>query len=78
MTPLSGFPYELLYWERALTSVAHSTREDVEAFLALAERTALRVEVETFPMEEAREALRRVKDARLRGSAVLVQRRSTS
>jgi alcohol dehydrogenase, propanol-preferring len=53
-------------------SVANLTRHDAEAFLALAPRVPVRTEVHTFPLEQANEALRRLRSGELRGAAVLL------
>lgn len=72
MTEIPSFPYELLWGERALRSVANLTRSDGEEFLALAPRVPVRTEVEPFPLERANEALDRLRAGRVRGAAVLV------
>jgi len=72
MSDIPAMPYELLWGERVLRSVANLTRADAEEFLALAPRVPVRTEVETFPLEEANEALDRLRTGRLRGSAVLL------
>ncbi len=72
MTPLPAMEYALLYEERTLRSVANSTREDVDNLLALAEKIPLRTEVQLFPFREANDALRSLKESRIRGSGVLV------
>jgi propanol-preferring alcohol dehydrogenase len=69
---LPEMPYRLLYGERTLRSVTASTRRDAEELLALAGRIPLRAEVETFPLEAANEALRRLKASRISGAGVLV------
>ncbi|MBD0318348.1 MAG: alcohol dehydrogenase, partial [Thermoleophilia bacterium] len=71
MTDIPSFPYELLWGERSIRSVANLTRRDGEEFLALAPRVPVRTEVETFPLAEANEALGRLRSGQLRGSAVL-------
>jgi alcohol dehydrogenase, propanol-preferring len=71
MTDIPEFPYELLWGERVLRSVANLTRADGEEFLALAPRVPVRTEVELFPLEEANEALDRLRRGRIRGTAVL-------
>jgi propanol-preferring alcohol dehydrogenase len=71
MSDIPSFPYELLWGERAVRSVANLTRADGEEFLALAPTVPVRVEVETFRLEQANEALSRLRSGALRGSAVL-------
>ena len=72
MSDIPSMPYELLWGERVLRSVANLTRADAEEFLSIAPRVPVRTEVETFPLEQANEALDRLRAGRLRGSAVLV------
>ena len=72
MSDIPSFPYELLWGERAIRSVANLTRADGEEFLAVAPTVPVRTEVETFPLEEANEALDRLRHGTLRGAAVLV------
>jgi propanol-preferring alcohol dehydrogenase len=72
MSDIPSFPYELLWGERRLCSVANLTRRDGEEFLALAPNVPVRTEIETFPLAEANEALARLREGRLRGAAVLV------
>jgi alcohol dehydrogenase, propanol-preferring len=72
MSDLPSMPYELLWGERVLRSVANLTRADAEEFLSIAPRVPVRTEVETFPLEQAGEALDRLRAGGLRGSAVLV------
>jgi propanol-preferring alcohol dehydrogenase len=72
MSDIPAMPYELLWGERVLRSVANLTRADAEEFLELAPRVPVRTQVETFPLEEANEALDRLREGNLRGSAVLL------
>ena len=72
MSDIPSFPYELLWGERSLLSVANLTRQDGEEFLALAPSVPVRTEVETFPLTEANDALDRLRRGALRGAAVLV------
>ncbi len=72
MSDIPSFPYELLWGERSIRSVANLTRADGEEFLALAPTIPVRTEVETFPLAEANEALSRLRRGGLRGSAVLI------
>ena len=71
MSDIPSFPYELLWEERAVRSVANLTRRDGEEFLALAPRVPVRTEVEAFPLEQANEALERLRRGEIRGAAVL-------
>jgi propanol-preferring alcohol dehydrogenase len=72
MTDIPSFPYELLWGERVVRSVANLTRADGEEFLALAPTIPVRTEVETFPLEQANEGLDRLRRGALRGAAVLM------
>jgi alcohol dehydrogenase, propanol-preferring len=72
MSDIPSFPYELLWGERVVRSVANLTRRDAEEFMALAPRIPVRTEVETFPLAEANEALTSLRAGRVRGAAVLV------
>jgi propanol-preferring alcohol dehydrogenase len=71
MSDIPSFPYELLWGERVVRSVANLTRRDGEEFLALAPQVPVRTEVEAFPLEQANEALDRLRAGRIRGAAVL-------
>ncbi len=72
MTDIPSFPYELLWGERQVRSVANLTRADGDEFLALAPTVPVRTEIETFPLADANEALDRLRAGRIRGAAVLV------
>jgi len=72
MSDIPSFPYEILWGERTVRSVANLTRRDGEEFLALAPRVPVRTEVECFPLGEANRALAALRSGRLRGAAVLV------
>ena len=71
MSDIPAFPYEILWGERVVRSIANLTRRDGEEFLALAPRVPVRTEVETFPLEEANAALARLREGAVRGAAVL-------
>ncbi len=66
------FSYDLLWWERNLVSVANYTRQDATELLALAAEIPLRTRIETFPLEAANDALARLRQGTLAGTAVLV------
>jgi propanol-preferring alcohol dehydrogenase len=72
MSPIPAFDYRILWEERRIVSVANLTREDATAFLALAPRVPVRAQTEAFALEDANEALRRLREGELRGAAVLV------
>lgn len=71
MSDIPSFPYELIYRERVVLSVANNTREDGRELLAEAARIGVRTHVETFPLEQANEALRKLKTDGIRGAGVL-------
>jgi len=71
MTPIPELPYDLLYWEHTVRSTANATREDARELLQLAGEIPIHTDIEVFPLEEANEALRRLKHSELKGSAVL-------
>ena len=72
MSDIPSFPYELLWGERVLRSVANLTRADGEEFLALAPQVPVKTEVETHPLEQAGAALERLRAGAFRGAAVVV------
>ena len=72
MSDIPSFPYEDLWGERSIRSVANLTRRDGQEFLALAPEVPVQTEVEVFPLEQANEALDRLRSGRIRGAAVLV------
>ena len=71
MSDIPAFPYEILWGERALGSVANLTRRDGEEFLRLAPEVPVRTEVEVHPLADANTALDDIRSGRLRGAAVL-------
>jgi len=72
MSDIPSFPYRLLWEERVLRSVANLTRQDGEEFLALAPKVPVRTVTQSFPLEQANEALASLRAGRLNGAAVLV------
>jgi len=72
MSDIPSFPYELLWGERSVCSVANLTRADGIDFMRIAERLPLRPAVQTFTLDQANEALTRLRDGRICGAAVLV------
>ncbi len=66
------FPYELLWWERCIRSVANVTREDAREFVELAAAVPVRADVEVHPLADGNLALARVASGAVRGAAVLV------
>jgi propanol-preferring alcohol dehydrogenase len=72
MSDIPAFPYEILWGERRVVSVANLTRADGVAFFEIVARVAVKVSTETFPLEQANEALSRLREGRLEGAAVLL------
>ncbi len=72
MSEIPAFPYELLWGERTICSVANLTRRDGEEFLAIAPKVPVRTWTQTFPLTAANEALTRLRGGKLQGAAVLV------
>jgi len=71
MSDIPSFPYRLLWEERIIRSVANLTRQDGDELLAVAPQVPVRTEVTLFPLEQANEALERLRSGRLQGAAVL-------
>jgi propanol-preferring alcohol dehydrogenase len=71
MSDIPALPYELLWGERVVRSVANLTRDDGRAFLEVAPRVPVRTRVTTYPLERANEALDDLRSGRLNGAAVL-------
>jgi propanol-preferring alcohol dehydrogenase len=72
MSDIPSMPYQLLYHERVVRSVANNTRQDGEDFLALAAKIPIETRVETFPLSDANQALNALKNDAIRGAAVLL------
>jgi propanol-preferring alcohol dehydrogenase len=72
MSDIPAFPYADLWHERTITSVANLTRRDGVEFLELASTIPLRIHTQVFALEQANEALARLREGRLSGAAVLV------
>ncbi|MCA9972067.1 MAG: hypothetical protein KC425_17705 [Anaerolineales bacterium] len=71
MSPIPELPYELIYGERAVRSVANFTRQDAAEFLRLAADIPIRTTTELHPLAAANEVLQRLKQSEVRGTAVL-------
>lgn len=71
MSPIPELPYDLLWHERKIVSVANVTREDAEQFLKIAGRIPIRTEVRLFKLEDANVALELMKKSEIEGAAVL-------
>jgi propanol-preferring alcohol dehydrogenase len=72
MSPIPSMPYDLLYGERVIRSVANNTRKDGEDFLELAAKIQIKTQIQTFPLEQANAALNALKNDAIRGAAVLI------
>lgn len=72
MSDIPTFPYDILWREKRLVSVANLTREDAEEFLKLAPQVPIRVTTESFLLCEANTALTRLREGKLTGAAVLI------
>jgi len=72
MSDIPSFPYDLLWGERRILSVANLTRADARDFLALAGRTKIETRTRTYGLAEANQALDDLRGGRLQGAAVLV------
>jgi propanol-preferring alcohol dehydrogenase len=71
MSPIPAFPYELLWGERVVRSVANLTREDGEAFLQIAPQVPVQTTVEVFPLAELNAALYALRQGTIHGAAVI-------
>lgn len=71
MSPIPEIPYDLLWHERRIASVANVTREDALEFLKIAGRIPVKTTIETYRLEEANEALKSMKRSEIEGAAVL-------
>lgn len=72
MSDIPAFPYDILWGERRIQSVANLTRRDGEEFLKLAPQVPVRTSTETFGLAQANEALARLRAGKITGAAVLV------
>jgi propanol-preferring alcohol dehydrogenase len=71
MSDIPSFPYDLLWGERLVRSVANLTRQNGEEFIVLAPQVPVRTEVEVFPLADANAALARLRSGGVRGAVVL-------
>ncbi len=71
MTDIPSFPYDLLYGERLIRSVANNTRQDGQEFLKLAAQIPIHTHVQVYPLGEANRALNALKSDAISGAAVL-------
>ena len=71
MSEIPAFPYEILWGERVLRSVANLTRRDAHAFLAFAAAHPISTTTVAYPLSAANEALADLRAGRINGAAVL-------
>jgi propanol-preferring alcohol dehydrogenase len=71
MSPIPAMPYELLWHERTIRSVANSTRQDAIELLQVTAEIPVKTEIELFCLSQANEALRRLKQSEINGAGVL-------
>ena len=71
MSDIPSFPYELIYGERTLRSVANLTREDGKEFFKIASEIMIHTEVKAYPLKEANQALQDLREGKITGSAVI-------
>ena len=71
MSPIPEMPYDLIYGERTVRSVANCTREDAEDLFQLAAGIPIHTDVELYPLHQANAVLQRLKQSRIKGAAVL-------
>ncbi|HET9824865.1 MAG TPA: alcohol dehydrogenase, partial [Chitinophagaceae bacterium] len=72
MSDIPSFPYNILWEERVIRSVANLTRRDGEQFLKIAPQIPIKTETQIFPLHQANEALGDLRSGRIHGAAVLV------
>jgi propanol-preferring alcohol dehydrogenase len=72
MSDIPSFPYELLWGERTLCSIANLTRKDAAEFMEIAPKVPVRTTTEVFPLERANDALNQLRGGKLHGAAVLL------
>ena len=72
MSDIPSFPYEIVYGERSVVSVANLTRQDGHEFLALAAKIPIRTTITTYTLDQAEQALADLRAGAFEGSAVIV------
>jgi propanol-preferring alcohol dehydrogenase len=72
MSDIPSFPYDLLWGERSVCSVANLTRKDAAEFMEIAPRVPVRTATQAFALEQANEALNQLRSGKLQGAAVLI------
>lgn len=71
-TPLPSFDYSLIYPEKCLTSIAHTTRQNVSSFLNIAAKFKIKTQINEYKLEEAQNALLNIKNSKISGSTILI------
>jgi propanol-preferring alcohol dehydrogenase len=71
MSDIPSFPYQLLWEERAVRSVANLTRRDGEEFLEIAPQVPVKTQVQVYSLDRANDALNDLRDGKIEGAAVL-------
>jgi alcohol dehydrogenase, propanol-preferring len=71
MSEIPAFPYEILWGEREICSIANLTRQDGEAFFKLATTIKINTSVTAFPLVKANEAIQQLQNGQINGAAVL-------
>jgi propanol-preferring alcohol dehydrogenase len=71
MSDIPSFSYDLLWGERAVCSVANLTRKDADEFMKVAPRVPVRITTQRFALEQANEALNKLRSGAVEGAAVL-------
>jgi len=72
MSDIPSFPYDILWRERTVCSVANLTRRDGEEFMKVASDFPIQTAVQTFPLQDANEALDDLRTGKMQGAAVLL------
>ena len=72
MSDIPSFRYADLWHERQILSVANLTREDGTSFFELVDDMELHTVTQSFPLEQANEALESLREGRVKGAAVLL------
>ncbi len=72
MSDIPAFPYEILWGEKTIRSVANLTRQDALQFMELASQARINTQVQQFPFREANRALSALREGKIQGAAVLV------
>lgn len=71
-TPLPGFDYSLIYPEKCLTTIAHTTRKNINSFLRIASEFKIKTQINKYALTDANQSLLNIKHSKVSGSSVLV------